>query len=161
MAQEFEQLIHQQSGRIMAIARRYVGPGEQHDLYQEILEQLWRSFGSFRAEARPETWVYRIGLNTAITGLRKQSRQPQTTVMAPSELPEGAQPAGRDQAQILEEFMALQNDVDRSILMMYLDGLSGKEMASVTGIKVNAIQVRINRLKTDFAARYVEDAPCS
>jgi len=41
--------------------------------------------------------------------------------------------------------------------MMYLDGLSGQEMTEVLGIKLNAIQVRISRLKKAFTNRYVEE----
>lgn len=47
-------------------------------------------------------------------------------------------------------------EVDASILMMYLDGLTGQEMASVLGIKINNVQVRINRMRKVFAERYLE-----
>ena len=63
---------------------------------------------------------------------------------------------GRCQAEILSEFLDSLDDVDTSIMMMYLDGLTGAEMSTVLGMKLNAIQVRINRLKQTFINRYVE-----
>lgn len=75
---EFEQLLSSNSGRIRAIAARYGANCEADDLYQEILEQLWRSFKSFRGDSKPETWIYRIGINTAMTRLRKSVKQRET-----------------------------------------------------------------------------------
>jgi len=72
---EFEELIEEHSGRIRAIAKRYADDGNVDDLYQEILEQLWRSFGSFQGNSKPETWIYRVGFNTSMTRLRKVVKQ--------------------------------------------------------------------------------------
>lgn len=126
------------------------------DLYQEILEQLWRSFKSFRQESKPETWIYRIGFNTAMTRLRMvvKHREGQET-LAVQPLSESTS-ADRCEAELLKDFLDSLGDVDASILMMYLDGLTGQEMADVLGMGLSAIQVRINRLKTAFTDRYVE-----
>ncbi|MDO3386619.1 RNA polymerase sigma factor [Gilvimarinus sp. SDUM040013] len=156
---DIEALLRSQSGRIRAIANRYARGPDCEDLYQEILEQLWRARDSFRAESKVETWVYRIALNTAITGVRKQCRQREVNnhPKAHSVVSEAA-PAERCQADILERFAASLDEVDRSILLMYLDGLSGAEMAAVLGMQRSAIQTRISRLKTDFSHQFVEEA---
>jgi len=39
---------------------------------------------------------------------------------------------------------------------MYMDGLTADEMSGVLGITVNAINVRINRMKQKFNDAYVE-----
>lgn len=158
MSAEFEQLIKTHSGRIMAIAKRYGDSSGVDDLYQEILVQLWRSFDSFRGDAKPQTWIYRIGFNTAMTSLRKLSKDRQSKQILNQSPGSEAAPGGRCQAEILDEFMQTLDEVDTSIMMMYLDGLSGKEMSSVLGMKLNAVQVRITRLKTTFAQRYLEVA---
>lgn len=75
MPPEFEKLIEGHSGRIRAIARRYADNSSVDDLYQEILEQLWRSFKGFRGKSKPETWIYRVGFNTAMTRLRRNVKQ--------------------------------------------------------------------------------------
>ncbi len=156
MPPEFEQLIKDQCGRIRAIAKRYADEGNEEDLYQEILEQLWRSFGNFRGKSKPETWIYRVGFNTAITRLRKVIKQREGEQKLKSLMQPNLSAGGRCQAEILEDFMASLNDIDASVLMMYLDGLSGQEIAEVLGIQLNAIQVRISRLKKAFTDRYME-----
>mgnify|MGYP005991160917 CR=1 FL=1 len=156
MATEFEQLIKDHGGRILAIARRYADIDAADDLYQEILVQLWRSINSFRGEAKLETWIYRIGLNTAMTSVRKQIRFRQGNAILHSQSRSEESFGARCQAEILSDFMDSLADVDSSIMMMYLDGLNGQEISSVLGMKVNAVQVRVNRLKKMFSDRYLE-----
>lgn len=156
MPLEFEQLIREQAGRIRAIAKRYADNGSEDDLYQEILEQLWRSFDSFRGQSKPETWVYRVGFNTAMTRLRKVVKQREIEQKLQGLKQPNVSTGNRCQAEILEDFMTSLNDIDASVLMMYLDGLSGQEMADVLGIQLNAVQVRISRLKKAFTDRYME-----
>ncbi len=157
MPPEFESLIKAHSGRVRAIARRYADDGTVDDLHQEILEQLWRSFSGFRGKSRPETWIYRVGFNTAMTRLRKNVRRREgekklKTLRQADTLNADV----RCQAETLQDFMNSLSDIDASVLMMYLDGLSGQEMAEVLGAKLNSIQVRINRLKKAFTVRYME-----
>ncbi|PCJ43666.1 MAG: RNA polymerase subunit sigma [SAR86 cluster bacterium] len=156
MPPEFEQLIKDHSGRIRAIARRYADESGIDDLYQEILEQLWRSFEGFQGKSKPETWIYRVGFNTAMTRLRKVVKQREGEQKLTSLKQTDAMSGDRCQAEILDDFMASLNDIDTSVLMMYLDGLSGHEMAEVLGTPLNAIQVRISRLKKAFTDRYME-----
>jgi RNA polymerase sigma-70 factor, ECF subfamily len=153
---EFEQLIKDHSGRIRALARRYAADNNVDDLYQEILEQLWRSFEGFHGKSKPETWIYRVGFNTAMTRLRKVVKQREGEQKLKNLNQVDSTTGDRCQAEILEDFMASLNDIDTSVLIMYLDGLSGQEMTEVLGIQLNAIQVRISRLKKAFADRYME-----
>jgi len=156
VAAEFEQLIKDHGGRILAIARRYADTDAVDDLYQEILVQLWRSIDSFRGDAKPETWIYRIGFNTAMTSVRKQIRLREGKAILNNQSRSEESLGGRCQAEILSEFMDSLADIDSSIMMMYLDGLKGQEISSILGVKINTVQVRINRLKKMFSDRYLE-----
>ncbi|MHB1108380.1 MAG: sigma-70 family RNA polymerase sigma factor, partial [Lutibacter sp.] len=68
---EFEQnqnIIHK-------VCRIYTSNQDAHnDLFQEIAIQLWKAYPKFRGESKLSTWMYRIGLNTAITLYRKSKR---------------------------------------------------------------------------------------
>src|SRR5947209_19748052 len=67
----FLDLLAQNHGRWRAIARGYAGP-EAEDLFQEILLQVWRSLRSFRGDSAPNTWCYRVALNTALSWRRSR-----------------------------------------------------------------------------------------
>lgn len=156
MQTTFEQLVAKNQGRIRYIASRYSLANEQEDMYQEILMQLWRSFDSFSGESTPETWVYKVALNTACTFVRKSIRQSEDTTQAPS-LHTPSQNENACQADILEDFMNSLNNVDANILMMYLDGLSSEQSAMVLGITSNAVRARIKRIKQQFEQQFIEE----
>ena len=48
------------------------------DLYQESVCRLWAGFPKFRQECSLSTWVYRVTLNTCLTGVRRSIRRPQS-----------------------------------------------------------------------------------
>ncbi len=156
MAIDFDSLITENINSIRNIARSYTNFRDSEDLMQEILIQLWRSHGNFRGDSRPETWLYRIAINTAITFQRQEIRNRKGKEKNRSLRTDGAFSAGLSQEEILQAFVGELNDVDRAVLMMYLDGLTAVEMESVLGVKANAINVRISRLKGKFEEQFVD-----
>lgn len=154
---DFEQLVREHGGRIRRIARRFAANGAVDDLVQDILTRLWRSYAGFRGDAKVETWIYRVALNAAMThqGQAIKARTLKAAITARSTATEGA-PGGASPVSILSDFLSQLGDVDASILMMYMDGLTADEMSGVLGITPNAINVRINRMRQKFNDAYVE-----
>ena len=154
---DFEQLVRDHSGRIRRIARRFAQDGAVDDLVQDILTRLWRSFAGFRGDSKVESWIYRVALNAAMTHVTEtvKARDLQAAVSAQSVATEVV-PAGASAANILSDFLGQLGDVDASILMMYMDGLTADEMSGVLGVTGNAINVRINRMKRKFTDAYVD-----
>src|ERR1700761_8426052 len=74
--EDFIGIIKENEGLIYKVARVYTNSKEdEQDLYQEIVYQLWKCFGSFRNESKISTWMYRIALNTAIAYLNKEKKK--------------------------------------------------------------------------------------
>lgn len=157
MPTDFEELIQQNQMRIRRIALRYAAPGYADDLYQEILLQLWRGMHRFRGDSKPETWLYRIALNTAMTQMRTRlSKSRDERVLVAHEIPDEETPGNRCHAEILTQFLDLLNEIDASVLIMYLDGIEAPDIAEVLGISVNAVAIRINRIKNKFSDTYID-----
>lgn len=153
---DFEHLVREHNGRIRQIARRFAGNGAVDDLVQDILTRLWRSYAGFRGDSKIESWIYRVALNAAMTHLSEAAKA-RTLHAAVSAQPPAAEAAGgASSADILSDFLSRLGDVDASILMMYMDGLTADEISGVLGISGNAINVRINRMKQKFNDAYVE-----
>ena len=152
---QFERPLAETSKRLQPIARCYsVGP-EAEDLLQEIHLQIWRSRDSFSGASHINTWLYRIALNTAISFKRRHQHK-STSIAEPELVPAKSDPA--DSMHLLYEFLQSLNEINRSALLMYVEGLSHAEIGVVLGSKANAVGVRLNRLKRDFEQRYVEDS---
>lgn len=156
MLKEFEQVIADNQGRIRYIASRYCQHNDFEDMYQEILMQLWRSFASFKGNSSRETWLYKVALNTATTFVGKTiKRRELRQALAKVAEPEGQIGQENCQADILNAFMNTLSDIEASILMMYLDGLTSENIAEVVGISANAVRVRIKRIKSTFEDQYI------
>lgn len=121
----------------------------RNDLFQEIVLQLWKSFSSFRGESKITTWMYRIALNTAISGLRKKNRKLLTEDLHErhfniSESNEGGQEEDFEKLQWAVRHL---NEIDRAMIMMALDEVPYDEIAETIGITQNNVRVRMNRIR--------------
>jgi RNA polymerase sigma-70 factor, ECF subfamily len=147
----FVGLVSDHRGMLYKVCRLYCfTPPDRQDLFQEIVFQLWRSYPSFRGEARISTWLYRIALNTAISGLRKQ-RGLITTVdpgRLPAELQDIQYPEEKEQ-QIQALYAAIEQltEVERALTMLYLENKSYQEMEEILGISQNNLRVKMNRIR--------------
>ncbi len=141
-------LLRQHEGILHKICRLYRDtPEDREDLFQEIVYQLWKSYPSFQGQAKLSSWIYRIALNTALASFRKKSPK----VSYPDTLPDHvavSAPALTEQQEQL--FRALQqlSDAEKAIITLYLEDLTYQEIAAITGIDVNYVGVKLNRIKT-------------
>ena len=79
LQEKFVALLEENQNIVHKICRLYTNNQDQHnDLFQEITIQLWRAFPKFRGDSKFSTWMYRVGLNTAITLYRKSKRTVKT-----------------------------------------------------------------------------------
>jgi RNA polymerase sigma-70 factor (ECF subfamily) len=149
--QDFLQLVNQNQGIIRKVCHLYGrNDADKDDLYQEIIIQLWKSFGSFRGEAKFSTWMYRIALNTAISNLRKQARK--VVLSFPEFIP--LEQADSEEEKLKEEklkemYAAISRltEVEKAIVMLYLEDKSYDEMEEILGISSGTLRVKMNRVK--------------
>lgn len=125
-------------------------PEARNDLFQEIVLQLWKSFPSFRGEAKITTWMYRIALNTAISGLRKKNRKPPTEDIHDRHLNiSESQEADHheEDLQRLQRAIRQLSEIDRAMILMALEEVPYDEIADTMGITQNNVRVRMNRIR--------------
>lgn len=150
-----EQLLRSHDPALRRLARVYAGgTGEADDLYQDILLQLWRALPSFRGQSALGTWAYRVALNTALTWRRRAARH-ERGVRATSD----GQTAGapRNEALLLEEFLQALGPVDRSILLLYMEGMAATVIGDILGMTANGVGVRLHRVKQRYERTYLRD----
>lgn len=147
---EFTKLIKDNQGLIIKVSRLYTNSLEdEQDLFQEIVLQLWRSYDSFKGQSKVSTWMYRVALNTAITIFRKKTKSPQTDELLDFHHKDFVEDDDEKQEQItlLYKVVKMLPNIERAVVMMYLDDLPYKDIAENLGItEVNA-RVKMNRLK--------------
>lgn len=132
----------------------------KEDLYQEIVIQLWKSFNSFRGESKFSTWMYRIALNTAISDLRKQNRKVelQFPEFIPREEADHSDQTKEEQLKQLYSAIAKLSEVEKAIVMLYLEDKSYEEMEEILGISNGNLRVKMNRVKDKLRTMTKEEA---
>jgi RNA polymerase sigma-70 factor (ECF subfamily) len=158
---EFLQIVNENQGIIRKVCHLY-GRDEagKEDLYQEIIIQLWKAFGSFRGESKFSTWMYRIALNTAISDLRKQNRRVdlQFPEFIPREEADLKDDAKEEQLKQLYASIQKLSEVEKAIVMLYLEDKSYEEMEEILGINNGNLRVKMNRIKDKLRTMTKEEA---
>ena len=146
--QQFDRILDENRVRFGRLARVYAGEAAE-DLLQNMLMQVWKSLPAFNNESAINTWAYRIALNTAITWQRDARRLKRTPPkIRVDETTLSSSGSFTDEAQTLLRFLAALNEIDRAVLLMYLDDVPADEMAEAIGISAGAIRTRISRIRT-------------
>jgi RNA polymerase sigma-70 factor (ECF subfamily) len=140
-------------------ARAFADPADQHDLLQEMSLALWKARPRFRAESTVGTFVHRVAHNAALTWRRGETRRRLRGVAIEAELIK--REAGTDpQGELLERLYAAIRQlppVDRSLILLSLDGLSYAEIARLHGLSETNVGARLTRIRQRVSS-LVEEA---
>ena len=138
------------SGIIIKLCRAYTNSQEDfEDYYQEVCLQIWRSKDNFREESEWSTWVYRISLNVCLTLLKKKKKNGHHFVSdsVTAEETEDSYAFSDEALNLLYEAIKQLSEIDRAIIMLYLEEKPYKEIAEIIGTNFNNIGVRVKRIK--------------
>ena len=149
-AKQFEERVKEHEALLHKVCRIYAyTDADRKDLFQEIVIQLWKAWPKFKGEAKLSTWLYRVAINTAITGLRK--KKDFIDSVEPGSLPadvidDNAQ-AEEEQLQDLYKAIENLNKIEKAIVMLYLEDHSYIEMEEILGMSAGNLRVKMNRIK--------------
>ncbi|MEZ5042854.1 MAG: sigma-70 family RNA polymerase sigma factor [Saprospiraceae bacterium] len=149
----FEGILEENKDKIYRICRIYaVSPMEPQDLFQEVVFQVWKSFSSFEGKSNISTWVYKIALNVchrSKMNLEKRNDNMfrlESIRFIPAENPPDK--SQQEKYQALHDCIASLNESDQSIVILYLEDLSYKEIGAITGLSENHIAVKMKRIRS-------------
>lgn len=146
----FVQLLDQHAGIIAKVAHTYCWEAQdREELAQDIVTQLWRSFPGYDSAQSFSTWMYRVALNVAISGVRRTSvrrRYMSTLGDQVDELP-SAGSVEDERLPFLRQFIADLDPLNRALMLLYLEGHSHREIAQILGISSTNVATKISRLK--------------
>lgn len=157
-SQLFQQLIELHKGILYKIARTYCrDEADRQDLLQEIMLQLWQSFHKYNGQFKISTWLYRISLNVAISFYRKNAgRRNRNTPLDDQMIliQEVDKPDKEAQLLLLEQFIAELRDLDKALMLLYLEERSHAEIAEILGISASNVATKIGRIKIQLKQKF-------
>ena len=147
---EFEKIVKEHKNTIYTVCFMFSKDADEvNDLFQETLINLWQGFNSFKGESSIRTWIWRISLNTCISSERKKSKLHTVPLSMDINLYEDTDEDSR-QIQMLYNRINRLKPFDRAIVLLWLDNLSYDEIATIVGISVKNVSVRLVRIKEEL-----------
>ena len=120
---------------------------EIDDLFQEILIRLWNGFDNYEGRSTAQTWIYRVALNTAINQDKKERRRIETVPLTVDIDPYEADDPKTQQIRELYDRISRLDLIDRSLILLWLEGITYDEIGAIIGITPNNVGVRLARIK--------------
>ncbi|GJQ31375.1 MAG: DNA-directed RNA polymerase sigma-70 factor [Ignavibacteriaceae bacterium] len=149
--QFYEQCLTEHKGIFIKVAKSWARtPEDREDILQEMKLNVWRAIGKYDPGMRLSTWLYRVCLNVAISYYRKYGTKQRVTVTVESQ--EQFPISDRDYTEkekldLLWRFIHRLGDLDRAIIILYLEDKPHSEISDILGISKSNVGTRIGRIK--------------
>ena len=145
---QFELLVREHKRTIYTVCYMFShNKTEVDDLFQEVLIRLWNGFDHYEGRSSARTWVYRVALNTAINQDKKERRRIETVPLTVDINPFEADDPKSQQVRKLHDLISQLELIDRSLVLLWLEGISYDEIGAIIGITPNNVGVRLARIK--------------
>lgn len=143
----FVDIIQQHERIIYKVCSFYTSPDMPiADLYQDVVYNLWAGFRNFRNECSVSSWIYRVALNTCISGLRKEKKTPKGNVLVES-LSESLSAPECLNENICEMYRLINRlkTLEKAVVLLYLEEKSYQEIADIMGLSVSNVATKLKR----------------
>lgn len=146
---------------------RLGGPSSDvEDLVQETFLVARQKLPSFRGEAKPSTWLFRICHNV-VRGRRRRlawrrwlggdAKETGGAEVDPGALPDEALARRRATAALYRALDRLKEPRRTTLILFELEGMSGEEISELTGVKLGTVWVHLHRARQELAALLRQD----
>lgn len=146
-------MVRRHEGALVSLCARIVNDsllGEE--LAQEALARAYSSLGSFRGDCQFRHWLHRIAVNGCRDWLKAGARAERPAELSGEELVNACDPerdaAARQAVAALGRALALlPHKYREAFTLFHVDNLPYDEIEAVTGVRVNALKVRVHRAR--------------
>lgn len=164
----FERLVRTFGGRLLSVAKRYVGNDEDaREVVQTAYLSAFRALHQFEGSCQLSTWLHRIVINTALMRLRTRRRRPEESI-------DGLLPMFREDGHHVEQFsdwapadhLLAKKETQAAVracieqlpesyrvvlLLRDIEELSTREVAELLMSTPTAVKVRLHRARQALA----------
>jgi RNA polymerase sigma-70 factor (ECF subfamily) len=179
------ELVQSQQTYVYSIAMSLMhNPADAADMTQEAFIRLMRSLGTYRAETKFTTWLYRLVTNICLDGLRRRGRpidsldEPRSNQAGDDATTSGERLADTDRwtqpeqeielresaTEVRDALSSLPPSQRLALTLHYFEDLRYEDIADVMGLPLNTVKSHIRRGKERLAvvlSNPMEGQPCS
>lgn len=135
-------------------------PDQAEDVAQEAMLRAWRARRSYDGRARPESWLWRIAHNAAISYARAERVHVSIDALRDGDAVSDPRPApdsaalSRQQLRALDACLHAMNRRNRAAFIAAdVLGATTRELGALLGVSPNAAKQRLFRARRDVRAR--------
>lgn len=146
----FERLYRAHVGRVHGAILRLVGMdrARAEELTQEAFIQAWRKLSSFRFDSAFSTWLYRLGVNTALMDLRGKRDEVNADDSVLELAAGGEVPFCAGERGDLERAVSKLPPRARAVLVLHdVEGWKHEEIAAELGMAVGSSKAQLHRAR--------------
>ena len=139
------------------VVQAFATGDDRNDLMQEIMLGLWRAAPAFLSNCKSSTFVYRVAHNSALMWHRTE-RKHQRHIDVAGDIdwmirPEAGRSRADTPARLESLYVAIRHlsPLDRSLILLSLDGLSYDEISKIHGLSESNIGARLTRTRKRLA----------
>jgi RNA polymerase sigma factor (sigma-70 family) len=153
--EQFLNVFEENFGIILKISRAYCKTSQdREDLVNDIALELWKSFRSFKGNSKISTWIYRVALNTSMNYKRKKKNDSIFSFLSDfrkvDNIPWLMEQDNSAESEILYQCIDELTEINKAIILLYLDENSHEEISEITGISKTNVGTRIGRIKEEI-----------
>lgn len=149
---ELDQLYRRHAPSVFRRARRLLGrDSDAWDAVQEVFQKMVTAHQSFRGEARPMTWLYRITTNISLNMLRSRSLREPAGLTVIDEQADGQE--ALETRDLLQAWLEGLTEREQEVAtLLFIDGLTQEEVADVLQLSRKTINREVAELRAKAAA---------
>ncbi len=153
----FAEWIRDHAAILHRVVHGFAAAADRDDLMQELLLAVWKALPAFRGESAPSTFVYRVTHNAALTWKRARRSDDrlepldrETVSRAEARVaPDSAD--DRERLELLYAAIRRLPPLDRSLLLLSLDGVGYDAIALLHGLTPTNVGARLTRARHKLA----------
>ncbi|WP_300728068.1 sigma-70 family RNA polymerase sigma factor [uncultured Bacteroides sp.] len=146
----FAQMIKEHKNTIYTVCFMFSNDSDEvSDLFQEVLINLWKGYGSFKNLSSIDTWIWKVSFNTCISYERQKKKRNTVPLSMDINLFEDNDEDSRQIRQLYSRIHQLK-PFDRAIILLWLENISYEEIGAIVGISAKNVSVRLFRIKEEL-----------
>ncbi len=152
-------MVERHDRELRALAYRLLGDRvAMDDVMQEAYLKAFRGLSSFRREAQPGTWLYRIVYNACLDHLRRERRAGEVPLEGVAEpvSPDDPSEEALERADLAGALAALPVEQRAAVMLVDAGGLSYEEAAEVLSVPPGTVASRLNHARSALRVTLVE-----
>lgn len=154
----FEAILAEHKGIFFKVAKTYCkDDNDRKDLLQEMMIQVWQSLPRYNPEFKLSTWLYRVVLNVGISYYRKytvRQNYHQMIDFSAQDFADTSVSESDPNLLLLERFISELNDLDKALIILYLEDKNHAEISEILGISVSNVSTKVQRIKEKLKQKF-------